>query len=37
MNTGNRDITSPTFWNHFGLDQMAHQIVYLILAMILFL
>jgi Protein of unknown function (DUF3307) len=37
MNYGNRDITNPLFWNHLGLDQMAHQIVYLILAAILFL
>lgn len=28
MNYGNRDITNPKFWNHLGLDQMAHQIVY---------
>ena len=27
-NYGNRDITNPKFWNHLGLDQMAHQIVY---------
>ncbi len=29
MNWGNRDITTPAFWNHLGLDQMAHQIVYI--------
>lgn len=29
MNWGNRDITTPAFWAHLGLDQMAHQIVYL--------
>ena len=32
MNYGNRDIRTPQFWNHFGLDQMAHQIVYIIIA-----
>jgi Protein of unknown function (DUF3307) len=32
MNYGNRDITTPAFWNHLGLDQMAHQIVYIIIA-----
>ena len=31
MNYGNRDITTPQFWNHLGLDQMAHQSVYIIL------
>lgn len=29
MNWGNRDITTPAFWNHLGLDQMAHQISYI--------
>lgn len=29
MNKGNRDITTPQFWNHLGLDQMAHQITYI--------
>lgn len=32
MNYGNRDIATPQFWNHLGLDQMAHQIVYIFLA-----
>lgn len=32
MNYGNRDITTPAFWNHLGLDQMAHQITYLLIA-----
>lgn len=31
MNKGNRDITTPQFWNHLGLDQMAHQLTYLML------
>jgi hypothetical protein len=29
MKYGNRDITTPEFWNHLGLDQMAHSFVYL--------
>ena len=37
MNYGNRDITTPDFWNHLGLDQMAHQLVYLILSAMIFL
>ncbi len=37
MNYGNRDIANPKFWNHLGLDQMAHQIVYLGLVSILIL
>lgn len=32
MNYGNRDIQTPQFWNHLGLDQMAHQITYILLA-----
>ena len=32
MNYGNRDITTPAFWNHLGLDQMAHQLTYLWIA-----
>jgi hypothetical protein len=31
MNYGNRDITTPAFWNHLGLDQMAHQLTYLLI------
>ena len=31
MNYGNRDIQTPQFWNHLGLDQMAHQITYIFL------
>lgn len=30
MNYGNRDIQTPQFWNHLGLDQMAHQLSYLL-------
>lgn len=29
MNYGNRDITTPAFWNHLGLDQLAHYMTYL--------
>ena len=29
MNWGNRDIQNPKFWAHLGLDQFAHQLVYL--------
>jgi hypothetical protein len=32
MNYGNRDITTKAFWNHLGLDQMAHQLVYIFIA-----
>ena len=36
MNYSNRDITNPQFWNHLGLDQLAHYITYLIIVWILF-
>jgi Protein of unknown function (DUF3307) len=29
MNHGNRDIMNPQFWNHLGMDQMAHQLTYI--------
>jgi hypothetical protein len=29
-NFGNQDIQNPKFWNHFGLDQMMHQLCYLV-------
>lgn len=32
MNYGNRDITNKQFWSHLGLDQMAHQMIYLVIA-----
>lgn len=32
MNYGNRDIRTPQFWNHLGLDQMAHQLCYIAIA-----
>ena len=28
MNYGNRDITTPQFWNHLGLGQLAHYMTY---------
>ena len=30
MNYGNCDIQTPQFWNHLGLDQLAHYLTYLI-------
>jgi hypothetical protein len=35
MNWGNRDITTKAFWRHLGLDQMAHQLSYLLIIFIL--
>ena len=32
---GSKDITKPVFWNQFGLDQLAHQVTYLVLAYLL--
>lgn len=29
MNWGNRDIKTPQFWTHLGLDQMIHQLTYI--------
>jgi hypothetical protein len=29
---GCKDNTKPLFWNQFGLDQLAHQVTYLIMA-----
>ena len=29
---GCKDNTKPLFWNQFGLDQLAHQICYLLMA-----
>lgn len=36
VNYGNNDIKTKTFWNHLGLDQMSHQICYLLLALFMF-
>ena len=35
MNYGNRDITTHEFWSHLGLDQLAHQIVYVYMVTII--
>jgi hypothetical protein len=32
---GCKDNTKPLFWNQFGLDQLAHQICYLLIAFFL--
>ena len=37
MNYGNRDMQNPLFWNHLGLDQMVHQITYIVLIFSLFI
>jgi hypothetical protein len=37
MNKGNRDIRTKEFWNHLGMDQMAHQLGYLLIVGILIL
>jgi hypothetical protein len=29
---GSKDATTPLYWNQFGLDQMAHQLSYLVIA-----
>ena len=34
MNYGSRDINTKAFWSHLGLDQMAHNFVYLIIVWI---
>lgn len=33
MNWGERDIREKKFWTHLGLDQMAHQIGYVVIAL----
>lgn len=32
---GCKDNTKPLFWNQFGLDQLAHQICYLLIALVI--
>jgi hypothetical protein len=32
---GCKDNTKPLFWNQFGMDQLAHQICYLLIAAVL--
>lgn len=34
---GCKDNTKPLFWNQFGLDQLAHQICYILIAAIILL
>lgn len=34
MNYGCRDITKKEFWNHLGLDQLAHQFTYVFMVFI---
>ena len=29
MNYSNQDISTPQFWAHLGLDQLAHQVCYI--------
>jgi hypothetical protein len=33
---GNKDITTACYWNHFGLDQLAHQLTYLLMTIYIF-
>ena len=35
MNYGCQDLRSPKFWSHLGLDQLAHQMCYIVFTMIL--
>jgi hypothetical protein len=32
---GTKDLTKSLFWNQFGMDQLAHQITYLAMALII--
>jgi hypothetical protein len=32
---GSKDLMKPRFWQQFGLDQLAHQICYLLIAAVL--
>lgn len=32
MNYGSMDIKTPEFWNHLGLDQLAHSLTYVFIA-----
>lgn len=34
---GTKDITKPLFWNQFGMDQLAHQLTYILMAWYLLL
>jgi len=33
---GSKDIFTASYWNHFGLDQLAHQLTYLLMAIYIF-
>jgi hypothetical protein len=33
---GSKDMTSSWYWNHFGLDQLAHQMTYLLMSIYIF-
>lgn len=35
VNKGTKDVKSDLFWNQFGMDQLAHQLTYLLMAYIL--
>jgi hypothetical protein len=35
MNYGCRDITKKEFWNHLGLDQLAHALTYILIIEVL--
>jgi hypothetical protein len=32
MNYGENDMSNPQFWNHLGLDQLAHSLAYVFIA-----
>jgi hypothetical protein len=32
MNYGENDMSNPQFWNHLGLDQLAHSLTYVFIA-----
>ncbi len=32
---GTKDLTKPMFWNQFGMDQLAHQLTYLLIALVI--
>jgi hypothetical protein len=32
---GIKDITKPLFWNQFGMDQLAHQVTYILMILAL--
>lgn len=36
MRFGDRDISNEKFWHHLGIDQFAHQVIYLLIAVIVY-